>query len=74
MSTVEIEPGSGVFISPSSKLWRGLKSNGLATLEGNGLNKYYVMRPPSSTTDAIIFQAGGKLNYLNLMENGKLVQ
>lgn len=46
-ATLEVEPGSGVFISPSSKLWRGLKQNGLAEIGGSGLNKYYMMAEPS---------------------------
>lgn len=47
-ATLEIEPGSGIFISPSSKLWRGLKSNGLAEIGGSGLNRYYMMAEPSA--------------------------
>lgn len=46
-ATLETEPGSGVFISPSSKLWRGLKANGLAEIGGSGLNRYYMMAEPS---------------------------
>lgn len=47
-TTLETSPGSGVFISPSSKLWRGLKQNNMATIQGNGLNKYYVMDIPDN--------------------------
>ena len=47
-TTLETSPGSGVFISPSSKLWKGLKQNNMATIQGKGLDKYYVMDIPSN--------------------------
>ena len=54
-ATFEIEPGSGIFISPSSRLWRGLKQSGQATFEGKGLDKYYVMAKPSEIKDIRYF-------------------
>lgn len=59
-ATLEVEPGSGIFISPSSKLWRGLKQNNMATIQGQGLNKYYVMETPSNIKTE--FKYGGSIH------------
>ena len=58
--TLETSPGSGVFISPSSKLWRGLKTNNMATIQGQGLDKYYVMDVPSNIKTE--FKNGGSIH------------
>ena len=58
--TLETSPGSGVFISPSSKLWRGLKTNNIATIQGQGLDKYYVMDVPSNIKTE--FKNGGSIH------------
>lgn len=60
--TLETEPGSGVFISPSSNFWRGLKQKGLASVEGSGLNKYYVMAQPKIIQEQYELFPKGLLN------------
>lgn len=41
------DPETGRLISPSSRLWKGLKDKGMARTIGSGFNWEYVMEPPS---------------------------
>lgn len=69
-TTLETSPGSGVFISPSSKLWRGLKANNMATYQGQGLDKYYVMDVPYNIKTE--FKNGGSILKRSLENGGKI--
>lgn len=54
-ATLEVSPG--IFISPSSRLWQGLKKSGLAHFEGTFPNRNYVMAEPSNIQTK--FRLGG---------------
>lgn len=60
MSTLEVSPG--FFISPSSRLWNGLKKQKLAVFEGPHLNKSFIMAEPKIIKPYKLYRLGGKIN------------
>lgn len=43
---------TGVGMSPSNRLWKSLRDNGISTVEGEGFNRYDIMAEPSKITTA----------------------
>jgi hypothetical protein len=43
---------TGVGMSPSNRLWKSLRDNGMSTVEGEGFNRYDIMAEPSKITTA----------------------
>lgn len=59
MTTLEVSPG--FFISPSSRLWNGLKKQKLAVFEGPHLDKSFIMAEPKTIKPYKKYSKGGKL-------------